>query len=184
MKLCTLSIKDSNSWYLLVLSHYKVVPVNSWWYQVSTRSVPGQYQGMYAFFYNWKSGVPYSKTRKDSATQAPEKQDRNTIHPETTRPTHSPETRMLSSGRRASSSSPSRKSVLLLNLDQVAQKLSGVQSFLPSRRMESLRDLISLVWLREVTMTRSILWWDFLMILVIPDIVHISFPFIWKIVKG
>ena len=50
--------------------------------------------------------------------------------------------------------------------------------------MESLRDLISLVWLREVTMTRSISWWDFLMILVIPDIVHISFPFIWKIVKG
>ena len=126
----------------------------------------------------------YSKTRKDSATQAPEKQDRNTIHPETTRPTHSPETLMLSSGRRASSSSPSRKSVLLLNLAQVAQKLRGVQSFLLSRRMESLRDLISLVWLREVTMTRSILWWDFLMILVIPDIVHISFPFIWKIVKG
>ena len=118
----------------------------------------------------------YSKTRKDSATQAHEKQDRNTIHPETTRPTHSPETRMLSSGRRASSSSPSRKSVLLLNLAQVAQKLSGVQSFLLSRRMGSLRDLISLVWLREVTMTRSILWWDFLMILVIPDIVHISFP--------
>ena len=61
---------------------------------------------------------------------------------------------------------------------------SSVQSFLLSRRMESLRDLISLVWLREVTMTRSILWWDFLMILVTPDIVHISFPFIWKIVKG
>ena len=139
---------------------------------------------MYAFFIYWKSGVPYSKARKDSATQAPEKQDRNAIHLETTRLTHSPETLMLSSGRRASSSSPSRKSVLLLNLAQVVQKLRGIQSFLLSRRMESLRDLISLVWLREVTMTRSILWWDFLMILVTPDIVHISFPFIWKIVKG
>ena len=80
---------------------------------------------MYAFLYIEKvgSGVTDAllkeKTRKDSATQAPEKQDRNAIHPETTRLTHSPETLMLSSGRRASSSSPSRKSVLLLNLDQV-----------------------------------------------------------------
>ena len=76
--------------------------------------------------------MPYSKTRKDSATQAPEKQDRNAIHLETTRLTHSPETLMLSSGRRASSSSPSRKSVLMLNRAQLVQKLRGVQSFLLS----------------------------------------------------
>ena len=91
---------------------------------------PGQYRACIPFLYIEKSGVPYSKARKDSATQAPEKQDRNAIHLETTRLTHSPETLMLSSGRRASSSSPSRKSVPLLNLAQVVQKLRGVQSFL------------------------------------------------------
>ena len=32
MKLCTGSVWDSNSWYLVVLSQNKAVPVNSWWY--------------------------------------------------------------------------------------------------------------------------------------------------------
>ena len=46
--------------------------------------------------------------------------------------------------------------------------------------MESLRDLISLVWLREVTMTRSILWWDF-SLLILFTYLSPSFEKLWKV---
>ena len=124
--------------------------------------------------------MPYSKARKDSATQAHEKQDRKAIHPETTRLTHSPETLMLSSGRRASSSSPSRKSVLLLNLAQVVQKLRGVQSFLLSsifspQPPDGKPEGLDIFGLAERSYDDEI---DFVVRLLTPDIVHISFPFI------